>query len=125
LLSEAYGEEDMKKSSVCEWRKRFKEDHENMEVDEKSGRPGPHRTDVNVKEVRNIVHSDRRLSIRAMAAQLNLDKGTVRTNLSDHLSMKRISAKMVPRLLTDEQNSSALVLAVRLFRKLHSHTPYI
>jgi len=32
----------------------------------------------NVKKVRNLVHSDRCLSIRATAVQLNLDKETVK-----------------------------------------------
>jgi len=52
----------------------FKEDLEYVENDERSGRPRSHRTDENVEKVRNLVHSDRHLIIRAMAAQLNLDK---------------------------------------------------
>jgi hypothetical protein len=43
-----------------------------------SGRPKSHRTDENVKKLRNSVHSGRRLSIRVMAVQLNLDKETVK-----------------------------------------------
>jgi hypothetical protein len=48
-----------------------------VEHDERSGHQGPHRTDVNVEEVQNLVYSDRCLSIRAMAVQLNLYKETV------------------------------------------------
>jgi hypothetical protein len=36
MLSEAYGGEILKKSSVFEWHKRFKEGWENMEDDERS-----------------------------------------------------------------------------------------
>jgi hypothetical protein len=39
MLSEAYGGEIMKKSSVFEWHKPFKEGLENMEGDERSYRP--------------------------------------------------------------------------------------
>jgi hypothetical protein len=42
-----------------------------VEDDERSGRPRSHITDE------NLVRSDRRLSIRAVAVQLNLDKETV------------------------------------------------
>jgi hypothetical protein len=63
----------MKKSSVFEWHKRFKEGHKIVEG-ESSGCPRSHRTDENVEKVRNLMHSDRRLSIRAMVVQLNLDK---------------------------------------------------
>jgi hypothetical protein len=37
-----------------------------------------HRTYENVENVQNLVRSERRLSIRAMAVQLNLDKETVK-----------------------------------------------
>jgi hypothetical protein len=55
MLSEAYGREAMKMSSVFEGQKRFKEGRENVE-DERSGRPRSHRTDENVESVRNLVH---------------------------------------------------------------------
>jgi hypothetical protein len=58
MLSEAYGGEAMKKSSVFEWFKRFKEGLENV-------------TNENVEKVRNLVHSDRRLNVRSGAVQLN------------------------------------------------------
>jgi hypothetical protein len=63
-----------------EWHKRFKEGRENVENDERSGCacPRTHKTDENVENMRNMVHSDRRLSIRAMDVQLNLDKQAAR-----------------------------------------------
>jgi hypothetical protein len=53
--------------------------------------------------VQNLVHSDKCLSIRALAVQLNLDKETVRQVLSDNLGMRKVLAKMASQLLTDEQ----------------------
>jgi hypothetical protein len=41
---------------------------------ERSGHARSHGTDENVEKVWNLVHSDRRLSIKAMAVQLNLNK---------------------------------------------------
>jgi transposase len=76
MLSEAYEEEVMKKSSVFQWHKRFKEGRENVEDDERSGCPKSHRNDENVEKMRNLAHSDRRLSIRAMTVQLNFGKET-------------------------------------------------
>jgi hypothetical protein len=77
VLSKAYGGEGAGISWVFEWRKRFKIGRENVKDDEVSGRQRSHRTDENIEKVRNLVHSHRRLSIRAMAVQLNLDKETV------------------------------------------------
>jgi hypothetical protein len=67
MISKAYGGEAMKKWSVSEWRKQFKEGRENVEDDDRSSRPRYHNTDENIEKVRNVVHSDRCLNIRAMA----------------------------------------------------------
>jgi hypothetical protein len=61
-------------SSVFEWHKLLKEGLENVEGEERTGRPRSYRTDESVEKVRNLVHSDRRLNFIAMAVQLNLDK---------------------------------------------------
>jgi hypothetical protein len=49
----------MKKSSVFEWHKRFKEGQEDVKDDERTGRPKTRRTDENVEKVRKLVRSDR------------------------------------------------------------------
>jgi hypothetical protein len=69
VLSVAYVGEAMNKSSVSECHKCLKEGRENVEDDEGNGCPRSHRTDENIEKVRNLVHSDRRLSVRAMAVQ--------------------------------------------------------
>jgi hypothetical protein len=51
FLSEAYGGEAMKTSSVFERHKRFEEGFENVENDERSGCPRSHRTNENVEKV--------------------------------------------------------------------------
>jgi hypothetical protein len=60
-----------------------------VEDSERCGYPRSHRTKENVDKVQNLVHSDRRLSNRAMAMQLNRYTETVRQILSDDLSMKK------------------------------------
>jgi hypothetical protein len=47
MLTEAYGADAMKKSSVSEWHKKFKEGREDVKDDERTGRPKTHRTDEN------------------------------------------------------------------------------
>jgi uncharacterized cysteine cluster protein YcgN (CxxCxxCC family) len=47
MLTEAYGLDAMKKSSVFEWHKRFKESLEDVKDDERTVRPKTHRTDEN------------------------------------------------------------------------------
>ena len=68
----------------------------------KSGRPCTSTTDTNNEKVRQLVRSDRRLTIRVIASEVGMDRETVRTILVDTLDMRKVCAKMVPRLLTEE-----------------------
>ena len=54
-------------------------------------------------KVRDLVHSDRRLTIREMSDELNLSFYAVQSILTEDLNMRRVSAKFIPKLLTDEQ----------------------
>jgi hypothetical protein len=74
----AYGGQAMKKSSIFGWHKWFKECCENIEENERNDYPIFCRTDENVKKLRNLVHSGRRVSVSTMAVQLNLGKETVK-----------------------------------------------
>jgi hypothetical protein len=47
MFTEAYGADAMKKSSVFEWHKRFKEGQEDVKDDERTGRLKTYRTDEN------------------------------------------------------------------------------
>jgi hypothetical protein len=47
MLTETYGADAMKKSSVSEWHKRFKEGREDVKDDERIGRPKTHQIDEN------------------------------------------------------------------------------
>jgi hypothetical protein len=74
VLSEAYGGEAMKNSSVFELHKRFEESLRNVEDALSHSRS--QRIAENVEELWNLAHLDRLLSTRAVAVQLNLDKET-------------------------------------------------
>jgi hypothetical protein len=47
MLTEAYGADAVKKSSVFEWHDSFKQSRENVKDDERTGRPKTHRRDEN------------------------------------------------------------------------------
>jgi len=80
LLTGAYGGYVMKKSSVFEWHRQFKEGREDVQDDPRSGQPKMQRIDANVnrvRRVRTLVHSDRRLGVRVIAEELNMNRETV------------------------------------------------
>jgi hypothetical protein len=63
MLAEAYGANAVKKSSVFEWHKKFKEGWEDVKDNKRTGRLKTHQTDENVEKVWKLVHSDRRLIV--------------------------------------------------------------
>jgi len=94
LLREAYGEDALSKSRVFDWHKRFSEGREDVEDNERSGRPVTIKTDENVERVRALVRTDRRLSIRKIAEMLNMNKETVRRILTSDLNMQKVCASV-------------------------------
>ena len=78
LLTVAYGEYAMKKSSVFEWYSWFKEEREDVQDDPRSGQPKTQSTGENVDRVQTLVRSDRILGVRVIAEELNMNRETVR-----------------------------------------------
>jgi hypothetical protein len=50
-----------------------------------------------------VIRKDRGLGVRAVAEKVNLDREIVRRILTEELNMTKVCAKMVPKILSDEQ----------------------
>jgi len=58
--------------------------------------------------VRAVMAKDRRLSVRMIAEGTGLDKNAIHRILTDHLHMRKICAKLVPKNLSVEQKVNRL-----------------
>ena len=103
MLVQVYGDNAMKKTAVYKWVKRFSEGRESVTDEERSGRPATSTTEENITKVRQIVRENRRLTVRSVTEQVNIDRETVRKILTEDLDMRKVCAKMVPKELTEEQ----------------------
>jgi len=59
-----------------------------------------------VERVRSLVRSDRRLTLRMISSELNLNQFTVHQILTQDLDMRKVCAKMVPKNLMTEQKAN-------------------
>jgi len=100
MLVQVYGDNAMKKTAVFKWAKRFSEGR--VTDKERSGRPATSRTEENIAKIRQIVRENRRLTVRSITEQVNIDGETVRKILTEDLDMRKVCAKMVPRELAEE-----------------------
>ena len=82
MLVQVYGDSAMKKTAVYKWVKSFSERRERVTEEERSGRPATSRTEENIAKFRQIVRENRRLTVRSIAEQVNIDRETVRKILT-------------------------------------------
>src|ERR1700761_8057826 len=98
-LQNVYGDDTIDKSSVLRWMKKFKEGETNIEDKPRSGRPSTATTDNNRQRVDQLIRTDRRVTIRELAAQLDVGHDIIQ-QIVDDLEYRKLTAKWVPRQLT-------------------------
>ena len=103
MLTKAYGESVMSKTRIYEWYKRFQDGREDVEDDERPGRPSTSTTDENMEKLKEMVMNDRRITIREVADDVAISIGSCHEIFSNVLGMKRVAAKFIPKLLNFEQ----------------------
>lgn len=113
MLEEASIKPTVSRSLVFKWHKRFREGREDVTDDEGRGRK-PSTSATLIKTVSDVVQSDRRYTVRDMCEITGASYGTVQRILTVHLNMHKVSARWVPRLLTQE-NKNNRVTASRKF----------
>jgi len=97
MLVQVYGDNAMKKTAVYRWVKRFSEGRESVTEEERSERPATSRTEENIAKVRQTARENRRLTVRSMAEQVNIDTETVRRILLKILTWGRCVQKWSQR----------------------------
>jgi len=117
MLVQVYRDNAMKKTAVYKWVKRFSEGRESVTDEERSGQPATSRTENNTAKVHQIARENRRLTVRSIAEQVNIDKETVMKILTEDLDMKKVCAKMVPKELTEEQKQRRVTICQDLLER--------
>ena len=115
----------MSRARVFEWHKRFASGRTDVEDDPKSGRPTTSRNEENIQKVKKLVRSDRRLTVRMLAEELGLRRESVRLILTEDLGMKKICAKMVPKLLSDDQKARRVDLSRDVLEQLEGNPEFL
>lgn len=124
-LQRAYREHSLSRAQVFRWHKAFLEGREAVEDKPRSGRPSTSKTDKNVERVRVLVRSDRRLTLRLMSGELNLNRFTLHQILTQDLSMRKVCAKMVPKNLTIEQKDNQKNMCLDLLDRIENDPNFL
>ena len=79
------------------------------------------------KKVRDLVYSDRRIQVEEIAQALHVDisHGSVSTILHDRLGMRKLTARWVPKSLSDEQMATRASVCSALLKRFRSKDDFL
>ncbi|GFU24523.1 transposable element Tcb2 transposase [Trichonephila clavipes] len=112
-------------SRVFEWFRRFKESRQSVNSDPRSGRPSTSRNEDKIAQVKAVVLSDRCLTVQEIAQECHISVGSCDEILRKNLNMRRVSAKFVPRLLTENQQFQRLATSSHLFQRASDNPEFM
>jgi len=91
--------------TVERWCQRFREGQEELDDETRSGRPVAATTTENIEQVRMIIDDDSHVTIEEIQEQTGLSYGTAQRIIKDHLQLTKITARYIPKELTDFQRN--------------------
>ena len=71
-------------------------------------------------KVRDLVYSDRQIKVEEIANALHISHGSVSTTLHDRLDMHKLTARWVPKSLSDEQMATRASVYSALLKRFRS-----
>ena len=101
----------MSRTQWCEW---FKEGRMSVGQDPRPGQPSTSTNDDHVETVHGVICGKRRLTVREVADEVGISIGSCHQIFTEELQMRRVSAKFVPRLLTNDQKENRVEISQEL-----------
>jgi len=114
LLNQAHGVDCMSRTQCYEWFKHFKEGRMLVGEDPSPGQPSTSINDNHVERVCAVIHGNHHLTVQEVADEVGISIGSCHQIFTEKLKMCRVSAKFVPRLLTDDQKENRVEISQEL-----------
>ena len=102
-ISTAFGPSCVSYDTVRWWKKKSESGVEAIKNAPKSVGPKSASHKEIVSKIKEIIEGDARFTVRDIARKVGISLSTVHLILKKHLNVRKISARWVPHLLTDEQ----------------------
>ena len=119
-LDEVHGTSALVFATLYNWVNEFKPDRTSIKNEHHLGRPVEVTTPELIDKIHDMVLNSRRIKVREIVEATNILQGTVFSILHEKLDVKIISARWVPRLLSEENKSNRVVdseAILALFRR--------
>ncbi|GFN88373.1 histone-lysine N-methyltransferase SETMAR [Plakobranchus ocellatus] len=99
---ENYSEYAMSMTQVYQWCSWFKDCRTSLQDEPRSGRPNTANNDWNTARVDELIKVDKRVKVKEISLKLDIPKTNVYEIFHDKLGYRKVSARWVPKMLSDE-----------------------
>ena len=126
-LANVYGSSAPSYAQVKFWVGEFKRGT-SLEDEARSGHPLDATDEEMCKKVRDLVYSDRQIhveDIRHHAQALGISHGSVSTILHDRVGMRKLTARWVPKSLSNEQMATRASVCSALLKRFRSKDDFL
>jgi len=126
MIQQGFRDQSLSRTQVFQWHARFKTGRTSVDDDKHTGRPTSCTTPETVARIQELIHQDRRQTIRDIAEEVEVGYGTCQRVLMEELGMYRVTAKFVPRILTADQKQQRVAhqFLVKNKSAVIPHPPY-
>ena len=124
-LADVYGSSAPSYAQVKFWVGEFKRCRTSLEDEARSGRPLDATDEEMCKKVRDLVYSDRRIQVEEIAQALGISHDSVSTILHDRLGVRKLTARWVPKSLSDEQMATRASVCRALLKRFRSKDDFL
>ena len=121
-LKNVYGDETIDISNVRRWVVNAKKVNSgSLKISDlsRSGRRKTAVTDGNVQKIDDLIHENRRITQHKIARIVGISKERVNHIISNELEYRKIYARWVPRMLTDEMKKKRLDMCKEILTTFH------
>ena len=119
-LTNVYGSSAPSYGQVKFWAGEFKRSRTSLKDETRSGRLSDATDEEMCNKVRDLVYSDRRIKVEEIANALHISHGSVSKTLHDRLGMHKLTARWVPKSLSDEQMATRTSVYSALLKRFRS-----
>ena len=117
-LQKVYGKSALKYATVCKWVHCFNDGQESIDNDARVGRPVSVLMEKNVATVKTLIEENACYTMQDIEELSGIHSSSVLKILRERLGLRKICARWVPHLLTDEQKQSQVRLASKVIKNL-------
>ena len=124
FLVTAFGNDCVSLSSVSRWVRQIKAGIFTFEKRSRPGRPKNARSEKNIELIRQKIEADDSITIRALLLATRLSRGTINNIIRYDLGLKKLSARWIPRFLTDDQKRKRVAVAKTIVKDFGPNGQY-